>query len=67
MRDFENNELEVGDEVVFILNRSTTTKLKRGKIIKVDVKQFNMLMAIIKFEGEERRVAGWNIFKLPKH
>ena len=64
MTDFENKKLEIGDEVVFALNEYKTTKLQRGIVTAVDVKQVNMIMAKIEFHGCTKRVAQHNILKI---
>ena len=66
MTDFENKELNVGDTVIVAFNQFKTTKLKRGVVVKTDVKQANMIMAVINIDGQEKRVAQWNIFKVEK-
>ena len=66
MTDFNNQELNIGDEVVFAFNRSKTTKLQFGVITKVNIKQAKMIMAKVMVDDFEVRVAGWNIYKLQK-
>lgn len=63
MTDFENTELNVGDNVIVAFNQYKTTKLKRGIVVRTNVKQVNMIMAVVSIDGQEKRVAQWNIFK----
>ena len=62
MKDFENNDIQQGDEVIVAFNKFKTTQLKRGCVEKTDIKQAGMLMALIKYtDGTESRVASKNI------
>ena len=71
MKDFKEIELQIGDRVIFALNQFKTTRLASGKIIKVDIKQAGMIMALVEFLDDnygnpkfvQKRVAGWNIYK----
>ena len=74
MTDFENKELSLGDNVIVARNKFKTTKLVRGVVIGVDIKQAGMIMAKVEFEHapyedekiikESFRVASWNIHKI---
>lgn len=65
MVDFEQNELEIGDEVIVAYTQFKSTVLCRGNIIKVDIKQAGMTMALVKYkDGSQSRVVGKKIHKV---
>ena len=65
MKDFEGNELNVGDEVIFAYNKFKSTKLSRGIIKELGVKQFGMTVAVIERNGESSsRCSPHNIHKV---
>jgi len=64
LTDFENKPLNIGDSVIVAFNQFKTTKLKRGIVIKTDIKQAGMTMALININDKEKRVAHWNIHKV---
>jgi len=67
MTDFNGNPLYPEDKVIVAYNSAKTTKLKNGIVKKVDIKQVNMNMALIEYDGNPNhtsRVASWNIYKI---
>lgn len=69
MKDFENKEIEVGDEVVFIYDKFGPNELKRGIVKRTNIKQAKYTMALVEFPNVnniliEARVSEHKIFVL---